>query len=41
MTGHRNSTSLSENEGVTDEALELTWQLGYVVPCFVDVGVSE
>lgn len=27
--------ALSENEGVTDEALELTWQLSYVVPCFV------
>ena len=26
---------MSENEGVTDEALELTWQLGYVVPCSV------
>ena len=27
--------AISENEGVTDEALELTWQLGYVVPCSV------
>ena len=27
--------AISENEGVTDEALELTWQLSYVVPCFV------